>query len=56
VDLISRTPGWRVNVYAYSDRPGTVAADMPDKIPDQVKFRRMHRLKRLFPGRCRDMV
>jgi tRNA A37 methylthiotransferase MiaB len=56
VDLISRTPGWRVNVYAYSDRPGTDAADMPDKIPDQVKFRRMHRLKRLFPGRCRDMV
>jgi threonylcarbamoyladenosine tRNA methylthiotransferase MtaB len=34
----------RIHVFPYSSRPGTVAATMPDRVPDSVKTQRNRNL------------
>lgn len=40
-------------VFKYTDRPGTQAADMPDKVPEREKRRRVARLRSVFPTTVR---
>lgn len=46
-------PFTRIVAYAYSDRPGTAASHMPDKIPQEVIEQRIERLRRTFPHKFR---
>ena len=40
----------RVSIYIYSERPGTQAADLPGRVPDDVKARRVRDLLRALPN------
>jgi len=39
-----------VHMFAYSDRPGTAAAKMPDKLPEEVKRERLQKLIAVVRG------
>ncbi len=47
LDLLERGPFTYLHVFPYSDRPGTAASSMPDKIPADVVKRRAGELRRL---------
>ncbi len=44
VELLRRVRFDRIYAFAYSQRPGTVAARLDDDVPEQVKAERLHRV------------
>lgn len=56
VAMLRQLPGYRFNVYKYSDRPGTEALGFPDKVSEPEKFRRIGRLQDAFGSRCKIMI
>lgn len=47
VDLVERLPFTYLHVFPYSERDATVAAEMPDKIPGDIKAARSLQLRQL---------
>ena len=50
--LVEQLPLSYLHVFPYSDRPGTVAAGLPDKIPGRVIRERARRLRELGAGKA----
>lgn len=46
-EFIESLPLYYLHVFSYSQRPGTVAATLPDQVPPKVKKERAHRMKEL---------
>jgi tRNA A37 methylthiotransferase MiaB len=53
LDLLDAVRFDRIGAYTYSDRPGTPASEIRDKIPDKVKRHRLLRLWFRHPRTCR---
>ena len=47
MDLSEKVAFGKIHAFKYSKRPGTVAADMPDQVPEPVKKERSKRLQAL---------
>jgi threonylcarbamoyladenosine tRNA methylthiotransferase MtaB len=52
--LIEHSPLTYLHVFPYSSRPGTVAADLPNHIPDHVSRFRAKTLRNLIAGKNED--
>jgi MiaB/RimO family radical SAM methylthiotransferase len=52
VELVRKVGFRHVQTYAYSDRPRTMAATLPNKVPEKVKDQRRLRFRRWFPESC----
>jgi tRNA-2-methylthio-N6-dimethylallyladenosine synthase len=50
LNLVKKIRFSAVNMFAYSSRPGTAAAALPDQVPARVKQERLQRLNKLVKG------
>ncbi|MGB2982982.1 MAG: tRNA (N(6)-L-threonylcarbamoyladenosine(37)-C(2))-methylthiotransferase MtaB [Candidatus Bipolaricaulia bacterium] len=46
--LVSRLPFVNLHVFRYSQRPGTTAANLPERVPESIKRKRADRLDELW--------
>ncbi|MGH8004076.1 MAG: tRNA (N(6)-L-threonylcarbamoyladenosine(37)-C(2))-methylthiotransferase MtaB, partial [Limisphaerales bacterium] len=52
-DFVASIPVDHMHVFPYSDRPGTAASKMPDKVTAEVKNLRGEKLRQLSEGKWR---
>jgi len=50
IDLLGAARFNRIDVFAYSDRPGTPASTMPSRVANRVVASRIRQVRREFPG------
>jgi tRNA-2-methylthio-N6-dimethylallyladenosine synthase len=49
IELLKQVAFVKIQVYQYTDRPGTPASDMVEKVSDKIKESRIRHLLREFP-------
>ncbi|HLG93974.1 MAG TPA: radical SAM protein, partial [candidate division Zixibacteria bacterium] len=55
-DFIASMPVDHMHVFPYSDRPGTAASEMPDKVVPEIKAERGAKLRRLSEEKWRSHI
>ncbi|MCR5055692.1 MAG: tRNA (N(6)-L-threonylcarbamoyladenosine(37)-C(2))-methylthiotransferase MtaB [Clostridia bacterium] len=56
VSFVKKTGFFRIHVFPYSRRPGTVAANLPNQVPQEEKKRRVHLLEDVAAGLKKDFL